>query len=173
MPPSQASCNSPQTYMQSVPALRRHAFVASSVLLSELQRNLLALAGIMFQQLTVVQRYLGNVTPLSRNLPPDVDGQSLKKASCPHEDLSEVWSNADLVALSANKSPVDLPFWFVPSATAPQAGQAVTVLGHGGAPLSAVFPTSDYKAWALCKFEAGLIGLGFCTGNLIVISRYA
>ena len=97
-----------------------------------------------------MQGNLSDVTALSRLLPPDVDGHSLKKASCPTEDLAGVWTSADLAALCVNKPPDDLPFWFVPCATAPQAGQAVTVIGHGGAPLSSIFPTSDYKARALC-----------------------
>lgn len=54
-------------------------------------------------------------------------------ASSPSRNLGGGdWNTADLAALFTSSSPVDLPFWFVPCAQEPQAGQKVTVLGYGG-----------------------------------------
>lgn len=89
------------------------------------------------------------MTALCRPLPPNVDGYSLKVASFPSEDLSEAWRYADLAALFVDNAPADLPFWLVPCASAPQAGQAITVLGHAGAPVSSIYPTMDHKVRAL------------------------
>ena len=71
--------------------------------------------------LTHAQVSVGNVSILSTILPPDVDGGSLKKASNPSQDLAQVgnWNTADLAAVSTSSSPVNLPFWFVPSAQEP------------------------------------------------------
>lgn len=88
------------------------------------------------KELTLVQGQLRSVRPLVTALPPDINGYSLKKASFPSQNLENDWSNADLAALYTDHSSADLPFWFVPCATVPQPGQAVTVLGHGGVPLS-------------------------------------
>lgn len=91
---------------------------------------------VICRHFTIVQGQLRSVRRIATTLPPDLKGHSLKKASCPSQNIECNWSNADLVALYTDCPPADLPFWFVTCASAPQAGQAVTILGHGGAPLS-------------------------------------
>lgn len=63
-------------------------------------------------------------------------------ASSPSRNLGGGdWNTADLAALFTSSSPVDLPFWFVPCAQEPQAGQKVTVLGYGGEALPILLQT--------------------------------